>query len=117
MIMEKSKKIRQILSVVKKADNSDLYNRSFDIGNGTLILNNEDSQPARPDQYSVVVKSDRMPINEFVSKVENHSFKPSVAFMKRLDIEFTDHFKTKYITSSIDDTTSEIIIFVNAVPD
>ncbi len=113
--MNKNNKIKQILSVVKKVNSSDLYSRSFDIENGTLILNNESMEPARPDQFSIIVQSDKEPINEFVSKVKNHSFKPSVAFMKRLDVVFTQHFKTKYITSPIDDT-SEIIIFVNAVP-
>ena len=107
--MSKSSKVKDILSIAKGLESSEKYGRGFEIENGTLILTKETETPDSVEVVSFIMRFDNTPINEFVSKVNRPKFKPSEAFMKRLEIQFTDHFKTKYIKGVVDDTSKDLI--------
>ena len=107
--MSKSSKVRDILSIAKGLEVNERYGRGFEIENGTLILTKETETPDSVEVVSFICQYDNTPINEFVSKVNSPKFKPSEAFMKRLDIEFTDHFRAKYMTGLADVTSKTLI--------
>lgn len=107
--MSKSSKVRDILSIAKGLEVNERYGRGFEIENGTLILTKETETPDSVEVVSFICQYDNTPINEFVSKVNSPKFKPSEAFMKRLDIEFTDHFRAKYMTDLADVTSKTLI--------
>ncbi len=110
--MDKTKKVNKILSFAKGQSIEDKYGRNFTISNGTITLEKETETPDNPEGVSFVVRGDDIPVNEFVSKVDNPKFKPSESFMKRLDIKYSVHFRTKYILGIVDDTSDQLIQYV-----
>ena len=109
--MSKDSKIKKILNFVKGLDNPETYGRGFRIENGVLTLNSENENPTLDNEISTVFINDEIPLNEFASKIENPKFQLSETFMKRLDVDFTDHFKDKYITGLLDDTSTTLVQF------
>ena len=101
--MRKSDKIQSILSTAKGLE--------YSVTDGILTLEKEEETPGNPEGVSFIVKGDDVPVNQYVNKVNNPKFKLSEAFMKSLGIQFTDHFKNKYITGIVDDTSKELIQF------
>jgi hypothetical protein len=109
--MDKNNKVNKILSIAKGITYEDRYGRNFTVSDGTLTLEKETETPNNPEGVSFVMRHDDTPVNEFVSKVNSPKFKPSEAYMKRLEIQYTDHFRTKYIVGLVDDTSTELIQF------
>lgn len=109
--MSKDSKIKTILNFVKGLDSFETYGRGFRIENGVLTLTSENESPTHDQEISTVFLNDEMPINEFVSKVESPKFQLCEAFIKRLEVDFTDHFKAKYITGLLDDTSTTLVKF------
>lgn len=94
--MNKKDNINKILYYTKGKEYEKPIFREFCVKNGIMTLRKEQDN-GNIEPLTLIFKHDETQINEFQSNVLNEIWKPSLEFMNKTGLKFTEAFKQKFL--------------------
>lgn len=94
--MNKKDNINKILFYTKGKEYEKPVFREFWVKNGIMTLRKEQDD-VNIEPLNIIFKHDETQINEFQSNVLNEIWKPSLEFMNKIGLKFTEAFKQKFL--------------------
>ena len=99
--MNKKDNIKKILHYTKGKEYEKPIFREFLVKNGIMTLRTEQDN-GNIEPLNLIFKHDETQINEFQSNVLNEIWKPSLEFMNKTGLKFTEGFKQKFLDNRTD---------------